>query len=129
MAIRSLDSGADHDARVRIAELDARLANIMRGNFRAFQSALGSLEEYLQDFWRILNLDPALKESLNALIKEQRKEGVAINILLDSIVSQYDRFLSLVTYLRPHSNGCLITNDSAAELHQYTDGRRDEECL
>jgi hypothetical protein len=120
MASRTLNSDADHDSRVRDAEIHARVADRLRGDFKAFQSALTSLEEYLQSFWRILKLDPAVKESLDALIMEKRKQCEAIDLLLDSIVSRYDRFLNLVTHLHPHSNGCLIKNDTATELHQYT---------
>ena len=101
MASRILDSGADHNSRVRIAEMDSRLADMIRGDFQAFQSAFISLEDYLQDFWRILNLDPAIKESLGTLFTEQRKQAKVINMLFDNIVSRYDRFLNLVTYLHP----------------------------
>ena len=106
MASQTLGSGADHDARVRTAELGARLADMIRCDFRAFQSALGSLEEYLQDFWRILNLDPAMKKSLGVLLMEKRKQREVIDLLWDHLVSRHDRFLSLVTYLHPRSNGC-----------------------
>jgi hypothetical protein len=98
------------------------MADMIRGDFMVFQSALTSLEEYLQDFWRILNLDPAIKESLGALFMEQRKQCEVIESSFDNVVSRYDRFLNLVPYLHPHSNGCLIKNVTAAELHQYTDG-------
>lgn len=56
MASNTLDSGGDHNARVRVAEVDARLADMIRSDFKAFQSALISLEEFLQDFFRIQNL-------------------------------------------------------------------------
>jgi hypothetical protein len=122
MASQTLKSDADHDSRVRDAEVEVRIADTQRGDFKAFQSALTSLEEHLQDFWRRLKLDPAIKESFAALIMEKRKQCEAIDLLLDSVVSRYDRFLNLVTYPHPHSNGCLIKNVIAIELHQYTDG-------
>src|SRR5260221_272667 len=127
MATRTLDSDADHNASVRTAELDARVADMMKGDFMVFQSALTSLEEYLQHFWRILNLDPAVKESFGVLFTKQRKEFEATSLLHDNIVSRYDRFLNLVSYLHSYSNGRLIKNITAAELHQYPNGRRDEE--
>ena len=99
MATRTLDSGGDHDARVRTAELGVRLADMIRGDFMAFKAALTSLEENLQDFWRILNLDPAIKESLCAVLMERRKQCEVISILFDNIVSRYDRFLNLVLCL------------------------------
>ena len=127
MASQTLDSSADHNASVRFAELGARLADMIRGDFIVFQSALTSLEEYLQDFWHILNLDPAVKVSFGALLVKQRQECEVTGILHDNVLSRYDRFLNLVPCLRPYSNGCSIKNITAAELHQYPDGRRDEE--
>ena len=129
MASEMLDSSVDHNVLVRAAEGDARLADMIKGDFMVFQSALTSLEEYLHEFWRTLNLDPAVKEQLGALFMKQRKECEATNLLYANLVSRYDRFLNLVPYLHPHSNGCLIENTTAAELYQYPDGRRDEECL
>ena len=120
MASRTLDSGADHKSRVRVAEMDSRLADMIRGDFQAFQSAFISLEDYLQDFWRILNLDPAAKESLGALFTEQRKQSKVTNILFNNVVSRYDRFLNLVTYLHPHCNECLI---KIVQLLNYTNLR------
>ena len=105
MATRTLDSGGDHDARVRTAELGARLSDMARGDFMAFKAALTSLEETLQDFWRILNLDPVIKESLCAMLMERRKQCEVISLLFDNIVNRYDRFLNLVPYLHSHSNG------------------------
>ena len=99
MATRTLDSGADHDARVRTAEIGARISDIERGSFMAFQAALTSLEEKLQVFWRILNLDPAIKEILCEMIMERRKQCEVISLLFDNIVSRYDRFLNLVPCL------------------------------
>ena len=105
MASDTLDSGGDHDARVRVAEESARGADMIRGDFMAFQSALTSLEEYLQDFYRILSLDPAVKESLGALFMELRRKCEVPSRLLDSVVTRYDRFLNLVPHLHPRSNG------------------------
>jgi len=79
------------------SEFSARLADATRGDFKVFRSALKSLEGYLQDFWRILNLDPAIKESLDALILEKRMQCEVIDLLLDNLVSRYDRYLNLVT--------------------------------
>ena len=99
MATRTLDSGGDHDARVRTAELGARLSDMARGDFMAFKAALTSLEEILQDFWRILNLDPAIKELLCAMLIERRKQCEVTSLLFDNVVSRYDRFLNLVLCL------------------------------
>jgi len=129
MASQTLTNDADHDSRVRSAENIASIADRTRGDFKSIRSALKSLEGYLQDFWRILNLDPAIKESLDALILEQRVQCEVIDLALDNLVSRYDRYLNLVTYLRPHSNESLLKIGTVAELHQYTDGRRDEECV
>ncbi len=89
MASQMLDSGADHNARVRTAELDARVADMIRGDFMIFQSALTSMEEHLKDIWRVLNLDPAVKESFGVLFMKQRKEFEATNLLYDNIVTRY----------------------------------------
>ena len=129
MAKRTLDNRGDHDARVRTAELGVRLADMIRGDFMAFKAALTSLEGYLQDFWRILNLDPAIKESLCVMLMEKRNQCEVISLLFDNIVSRYDRFLNLVPCLHVYSSGCLIKPITAVELHQYPDDRRDEECL
>ena len=94
-----MGSGADHDERVRTAELDARITDMTRGDLVVFQYALTSLEECLQEFWNILQLDPAVKGSLNALFIEQRKQYEVTRILFDSVVSRHDRFLNLVLHL------------------------------
>ena len=96
MASRTLDSSGDHETRVRDAELDVRLTDMIRGDLMVFQFALTSLEENLHHFWRILNLDPAIEESLRAMLMEQRKQCEVISLLFDNIVSRYDRFLNLV---------------------------------
>ena len=124
-----MDSGGDQDARVRTAELDARLADMTSGDFTAFKAALTSLEENLQDFWRILNLDPAIKESLCAMLIERRKQCEMTSLLFDNVVGRYDRCLNLVLCLHQYSNGCSIKAVTATELHQYPDDRRDEEYL
>ena len=105
MASNTLDGSGDQIARVRIAEyeVDARVTDMIRGDFMAFQSALTSLEEYLQGFLRILSLDPAIKESLGALFMELRRQCEVPRLLFDSLVSRYDRFLNLVLHLHPHS--------------------------
>ena len=107
MASNTLDRDGDHNARVRAAELDARLADMIRGDFMAFQSALTSFEEFLQDFFRKLKLDPAIEESFGALFMGLRKKCEVPSLLYDSIVTRYDRFLNLVSYLHPHSNEAL----------------------
>ena len=129
MAPQMLESGADDNARVRTAEVEARCADMARGDFMIFQFALTSLEKYLHDFCRILNLDPVVKESFGALFMEQRKECEVTKLLYDNIVSRYDRFLNLVPYLHSYFNGCLAKNITAAELHQSPDSRRGEESL
>lgn len=99
MATRTLDGDGDLGARVRTAEQCASIADNERGSFMAFQAALTSLEGKLQDFWRILNLDPAIKEALCAMIIEQRKQCEVISLLLNNVVSRYDRLLNLVLRL------------------------------
>jgi len=121
MASRTLTNDADHEFRVRRAENNSSVVDAARGDFKAFRSTLKSLEGYLQDFWCILKLDPAIKESLDALIMEKRMQCEVIDLLLDNLVSRYDRYLNLVTHLHPHSNGSLLRNGTVAELHQYTD--------
>ncbi len=99
LAMKTLDNSADHKKLVQIAELDARLSDMIRGDFLTFQSALTSLGEYLQDFCRILNLDPAIKKSFGELCMEQRKRCEVLSLLFASIVTRYDRFLNLVPCL------------------------------
>ena len=106
IASNTLDSGGDHHAQVQAAEVVATVADMIRGDFMAFQSALTSLEESLQDLYRILSLDPAVKESLGALFMELRRKCEVPGLLFDSVVTRYDRFLNLVSYLHPSSNGC-----------------------
>ena len=99
LASKALDNSADHKDHFRIAELDARLSDMIRGDFLAFQSALTSLEEYLQDFCRILNLGPAIMESFGTVCMEQRTRCEVPNLLFVNIVTRYDRFLTLVPCL------------------------------
>jgi hypothetical protein len=87
-----------------------------------FQSALTSLEKFFQDLWCTMNLDPNIGESLGALLTKQKRHSEVTSLVLDNVVSRYDRFLNLVSYLHPHSNECLIKKVTVAELHQYTDG-------
>ena len=101
MASHTLDRGGDHNDRVRVAEVDARLADMIRSDFKAFQSALTSFEVFLQDFFRTLKLDPAVEESFGALFMKLRKKCEVPGMLYDSIVTRYDRFLNLVPYLLP----------------------------
>ena len=105
LASRTLDSSADLNDRVRHAELTARVSDMTRGDFLAFQSALTSLEEYLQDFCRILSLDPAVEELFSAMCMEQRKRCEVPNLLFANIVTRYDQFLNLVPVFHSHSNG------------------------
>jgi hypothetical protein len=105
MASLSLNSKADHDKRVRNAEINVRLADEMRCDFMCFQSALASLEKYFQALWCTMKLDPSIGESLGALFIEQKKHSEVTSLVLDNVVSRYDRFLNLVSYLHPHSNG------------------------
>jgi hypothetical protein len=122
MSSRLLDSSTDHEERVRRAEADATVADEMRYDFITYRLALKSLEKYFQDLWCTMKLDPNIGESLGALLTEQKKHSEATSLVLDSVVSRYDRFLNLVSYLHPHSNECLIENGTVAELHQYPDG-------
>jgi len=107
MPSRYLDKTANHEDRVRTAEKNATLADELKGDVKAFQSALISLEKYFQGFWDTMNFDPDTRESLCALITEQRNHGEVTSHLVDNIVTRYDRFLNLVWCLDPHSNQCL----------------------
>ena len=129
MASRILDSSADHDARVRIAEGDVRATDMTKGDLVVFQSALTSLEIYFQRIWNTLELDNDSKWPLLALLVEQKQYCEVTSLRLDNLVSRYDRFLNLVLSFCPQYKGCLINDVTAVELHQYPDGRRDEECL
>ena len=124
-----MQSSADHGDRVRNAETAASIADTLRGDFAAFKSALIPLEGYFRDLWASMKFDPTTKESLVALFTEQKKRCEVTGHLLDNIVSRYDRFLGLVSYLHLHSSCRLIKHVTAAELHQYPDGRRDEACF
>ena len=106
MASKILDNSADHNALARTAEGDSRLADMIKGDFMIFQSTLTPLEEFLQDFCRKLDLDPAVMESFGALFMKQRKECEATNLLYANVVSRYDRFLNLVSYFHPYFIGC-----------------------
>ena len=105
MASRTLDSGADHNVRVRAAEAFARFADMTRGDFTIFKNSLVSLERYFRDLRSPLNLDSHIRGSLSVSFTEQKERCEATSHLLDNVVSRYDRFLNLVSYLHPHSNG------------------------
>jgi len=108
MASRSLGGVTDHNARVRSAEDYAGSVDVMRGDFIAFKDALVSLEQYFQQMWSLLSLDPNISESLGALFTEQKKSCEATSHLLDNIVSRYDRYLNLVSVPHPHFIGWYI---------------------
>ena len=121
MASRSLTSDVDdHDSRVRLAEINSRIADTTRGDFKAFRSALESLMGHLQDFWCILKLDPAIKESLDALIMKNKMQCEVIDLLWENVISRYDRFLNLVTYLDHRSNESYL---KMVQLLNYTNIR------
>jgi len=107
MASQTLDSTSDHEARVRQAEFNARSVDFTKGDFTTLRSALASVEE-CQGLWDTLKLDLAIGQSLSALFMEQKKRCEVTANLLDNLVSRYDRFLNLVRYLHPCSNGYLI---------------------
>jgi len=107
-ASRSLDGVTDHNTRVRSAENYAGTADMMRGDFIAFKHALASLEQYFQQIWSLLSLDPNISESLGALFTEQKNSCEATSHLLDNIVSRYDRYLNLVLDPHPHFIGWYI---------------------
>jgi len=129
MAARPLASGADHADRVRQADIDTRSASVTKSNVMAFQSAFASLEQYFQDLFRVTDLDPNIRQSVNALLTEQKMRHMATGHLVDNFVSRFDQHMNLVQCPHPHSSGCLIQNVTATQLHQYPDGRRDEERL
>ena len=106
MQAQLLGKTADHEDRVRRAEIRATVADELRGHVKVFQSALISLETYFQGFWDTMNLDPNTRESLCALITEQRNHCEVTSHLVDNIVTRSDRFLNLVWCLYPHSNQC-----------------------
>ena len=117
MALKTLDSSADHHQRVRKAEIMARTADQTRGDLLVFQDALTASEQYFRDNWCRLNLNPATRESFGALFAEQKQQCVVTSRVYDSLVTRFDRFLNLVWCLRPHFDVCLIENVTAAELH------------
>ena len=100
-----MSGSTDHNYDVRVVESFARYADIMSGDFIAFKHALVSLEQYLQDPCSLLNLDSDIRESLSASFAEQKRYCEVTSHLLNNVVSRYDRFLNLVLYLHPHSNG------------------------
>ena len=99
----------DHlNNRVLSLEYDTGVLDRTRGDFIALHAALTSLERHLQDLWSTLNLRLTFDESLGALFKEQRELCEVTRCLYDSLLSRYDRYLSLVQSFYPYSNGCLI---------------------
>src|SRR5258708_31382279 len=123
MVSKTLDTSDDLNNRVLSVEYDAGVLDRTRGDFVAFQAALTSLERHLQNLWSTMNPRPTFDESFGALFTEQRELCEVTSYLLDSLLSRYDRYLTLVYSLYPHSNGCLIQNVTAAQLHQYPDDR------
>ena len=57
---------------MRAVERITTFADEMKGDFRAFQSALISLERYFQGLGDTMNLDLKTTESLGELITEQK---------------------------------------------------------
>jgi len=108
MPSRSLGNTANHEKRVWAGERITTLADEVKGDFRAFQSALISLERYFQGLGDTMNLDPKTIESLGELITEQKIHCEVTSHLVDNIVTRYDRFLNVVWWFYPHSNQCLI---------------------
>src|SRR5258706_3660078 len=107
MAAQTLDNASDHEARVRQAEFHARSVDYTTGDFTTLRSALVSVEE-CHNLWYTLKLGLGVRASLSALFKEQKQRCHVTANLLDNLVSRYDRFLNLVWYLHPCSNGDLI---------------------
>ena len=108
MAPTAFQDSADHYDRLQNAEISSRISDMLRGDFAVFQSALIPLEQYFQDLWTTMKFGPAIKKELGALFTEQKKRCEVTGHLLDNIVSRYDRFLGLVSYLYLHCNGRLI---------------------
>ena len=108
MVSKTLDASHDIHDRVLSVEHDAGVLDLTRGDFMALQAALTSLERHLQDLWSTLNLRPTFDESFGPLFTEQRELCEVTRYLLDSLLSRYDRYLTLVWSLYPDSNGWLI---------------------
>ena len=104
MTSRTLASGDDHNGRVRAAEAFARHADMTRGDLIIFMKAFRSLEQYFRDSRSPFTFDSHTRESLNATLAEQKDRCEVPRCLFDNIVSRYDRFLDLVSYLHPHAN-------------------------
>ena len=96
MISKTLNPSDELNHRVLSVEYDAGVLDRTRGDFMAFQAALTSLERHLQDLWSTLNLRPTLDESCSALFTEQRELCEVTRCLFDSLLSRYDRYLTLV---------------------------------
>ena len=96
MVSQTLGTVENHNKRVRSAENVARAVDRARGDFVAFQATVTSSEEHLRDLWSMLNLRPTFNESFDALFTKQKGLCKVTRQLLDSLVSQYDRYLTLV---------------------------------
>ena len=103
-----MQSSPDYGDRVRNAQTSARIADTLRFDFAAFNSALIPLEGYFQGLWSAMKFGPTIRESLVTLFTEQKRRCEVTRNLLDNIVSRYDRFLGSVLYLLVHSNCRLI---------------------
>ena len=96
MASYTLDMSDDHSRRVRRTENYSRVVDRSRGDFLASQASLTALEKYLHNLCNTLNLRPTFNESFVALFAEQREYFEATHHLFDSMVSRYDRYLTVV---------------------------------
>lgn len=108
MVSKTFNTNDDLKNRVLNLEYDAGVLDRTRGDFIALHAALTSLERHLQDLWSTLNRRPTFDELFGALFKEQRELCEVTRCLYDSLLSRYDRYLTLVQTFYPYSNGCLI---------------------
>lgn len=96
MVSRTLDKRSDHEDRVKSAESSARTVDRTRADFVAFQAALTPLEKLLQDLWSTSNHRSTSNKSSIIIFAEQKEQCKVTGHVLDSLVSRYDRYLTLV---------------------------------
>lgn len=105
MVSKTLDASDSLNDRVLSVEYDAGVVDRTRGDFVAFQTALISLERHLRDLWSTLNLRPTFDESFGVLFTKQRELCEVTRYLSDSLLSRYNRYLTLVLSFYPNFDG------------------------